>query len=357
MNDNPERNAREHTRTTADEVECERAEELSTAKRSLTDESREVVERLRGLYVDCGWQDVFDALFGITFSPTGAELRNRLCDLIEHGGKKDAARERAADWVQEKGGLREVGVRFDRPHNIVREIARAGMIDLPSKSLSGDVETIKLEIDKRLMPINLTWPRFSDGKQVACYDAPQDAVGVSIALDGSCYWLEYDVPDLPVWESDERVLRSKPAVLGADGMPILEGETVWDSTSPHDPESDNAWRHGGPLKVLRRNDVRPDFIICENDQGAPLDCCAADLTHERPDTKERIEEDKDEEFESYWGCEGSNCEACPSLIGNKKPCEHYGVSSCAVAQGMDIARREHKFKARMTRDAEYEVVA
>lgn len=78
----------------ADQIEGE-------AKRDLTKDAREVVERLRGLYVDCGWQDVFDALFGITFSPTGAELRDRLCALIEHGGGQDvdvaALRELADD--------------------------------------------------------------------------------------------------------------------------------------------------------------------------------------------------------------------------------------------------------------------
>ena len=303
-----------------------RTEKLA-AKRDLTDEAREAVERLRMVSHDDILRsvnpehEIVDELckaVGVvrqpTYTGTFDAISDRLIELIEHGGKRDA----------DVAALRE---------------------------LADEVQdAIMAELDKRLMPPGMAWPRWDDGRQVSHYDTLEDATAICLALDGSCYSLHYDMPDgerVCLFDGSERVKRPEPEVLGADGEPIKAGETVWDSTSPNDPTSSTVWRHGGPLKVLRRNDVRAGFVICENDQGIPLDCYAAELTHAAPDTRERIDEDKRKAYDAYWGCDTNiTCSDCPAVIDGMKPYEYYGVLNCRVAQGMDIARRKRELYAK-----------
>lgn len=70
------------------------------------------------------------------------------------------------------------------------------------------------------------------------------------------------------------------------------------------------------------------------------------LTHEKPDTQERIDADKKKLMYEYWECKSSKCGECPATIDGKKPSLYYGVRSCSTAQGMDIARRQAELDAR-----------
>lgn len=114
----------------------------------------------------------------------------------------------AAEWVEDHGGL-----------DVVRDLAKmdefvaALAIDL---GVSDDVgcgdelrAAIKAELDKRLMPCDLTWPRWDDGCPVTRDDSPNDAVGVLLALDGSYYSL-FDSPDFAVDPIEQRVKRPEP---------------------------------------------------------------------------------------------------------------------------------------------------
>lgn len=345
----------------ADQIERERAEELAAAKRDLADDAREAVERLRRLDGDDvydpygnGWKNNWKAIeeaIGAdcscvrTYQEDLNSVRDRIIELIEHGGKRDADvaalreladeldkrahgaygktfvnasmyaglmhglskrireavegatvpdadREAAADWVEANGGLSIVENRYAENALVKHDVCR--MLGLDDVAGAVGHQSIMAELNKRLMPPGTEWPRWEDGKPVSHYDTLEDATAICLALDGSCYSLHCDMPDderMCLFDGSERVNRPEPEVLGADGEPIKVGETVWDSTSPNDPTSSTVWRHGGPLKVLRRNDVRAGFVICENDQGIPLDCLAADLTHAAPDTQERIDED------------------------------------------------------------------
>lgn len=87
----------------ADQIEREHAEELAAAKRDLTDEARGVVERLRAvshesvmrssnhalaaLYELC---DAVGANRGMTYTGMLDAIRERIIELIEHGGSQDA---------------------------------------------------------------------------------------------------------------------------------------------------------------------------------------------------------------------------------------------------------------------------
>lgn len=375
----------------ADQIEREHAEELAAAKRDLTDEAREAVERLRAIGDGNSSIELFNEILdslGIGAASITVRiraLRDRLIELIEHGGKRDAdvaALRELADELDKRahGAYGKTFVNASMyaglMHGLSKRIRKAvdgatvpdaesdaeracaallewrdqvaGLLGIDGGSMADEVQdAIMAELDKRLMPPGMEWPRWEDGKPLCEDDAPDGVTVVSLYLDGSGYGLVDAILNHQAGERVKIVKRPEPEVMGADGEPIKVGETVWDSTSPNDPTSSTVWRHGGPLKVLRRNDVRAGNVICENDQGIPLDCCAADLTHAAPDTQERIDGDKRKPYDDYWGCNTNiTCSDCPAVIDGMKPYEYYGVLNCRVAQGMDIARRKHELDAK-----------
>lgn len=332
----------------------------------MADENTSGIERLRKLSRDVieliehgGKQDVdVAALLELAdktekwekdgYDPYWGQMQNaaeRIRKAVEGAPVPDAESEAAADWVEANGGLSIVENRYAENALVKHDVCR--MLGLDDVAGAVGHQSIMAELNKRLMPPGMEWPRWEDGKPLCEYDAPDGVTVVSLHLDGSGYGLVDAILNHQAGERVKIVKRTEPEVLGADGEPIKVGDMVWDSTSPNDPTSSTVWRPGGPLKVLRRNDVRAGFVICENDQGIPLDCCAADLTHTPPDTQERIDEDKRKTHAAYWGCDTNiTCNDCPAVIDGMKPYEYYGVLNCRVAQGMDIARRKHALDAK-----------
>lgn len=219
----------------ADQIERE-------AKRDLTDEAREAVERLRkidpdkcGNYLTC-WNTIIDALGTDSADDHGAKesywedmrlTRDRLCDLIEHGGRQDvdvaalreltrdlernaakwmgagrslyksiaccfdgaarvlrqaienapdpdAERDAAADWVEAHGGLANVkeiekdcvelqDARMTLSETLVILGCDPDEID---RAKSGKYCEVAESLAKRLMPPDMEWPRFEDGELV-----------------------------------------------------------------------------------------------------------------------------------------------------------------------------------------------
>lgn len=310
----------------ADQIEREHAEELAAAKRDLTDEAREAVERLRGMN---GYEDrhanfnlLYLACFGhdapmpTTDKEDFAAMRDRLIELIEHGGKRDAdvaaLRELADDMDKRAHGA--YGKTFVNAsmyaglmHGLSKRIRKAvegatvpdaeseaeracaallewrdqvaGMLGIDCGSMADEVQdAIMAELDKRLMPPGMEWPRWDDSKPISHYDTLEDATAICLALDGSCYSLHYDMPDgerVCLFDGSERIKRPEPEVLGADGKPIKVGETVYDGTGN---------RH---LVV----EVDTDRALVEFDGEPKRGWCASFITHTPPDTQERIDDD------------------------------------------------------------------
>lgn len=148
-------------------------------------------------------------------------------------------------------------------------------------------------LDRRLMPEGYEWPLFEDGARVRCGDEFLDGLGhphrcTSIELvrgdgeygacDSFLHWND-DEPDevlmVSTWEG-ERVKR--PAVLAADGEPLEAGQTVWD-VDGH-----------GPLVVSAVPSKGEQLVVLDNG-GTNFYRYPEKLTHERPDSWERLEED------------------------------------------------------------------
>lgn len=126
-----------------------------------------------------------------------------------------------------------------------------------------------------------------------------------------------------------RLKRPAPEVLGADGLPIKEGETVYDVDT-------------GEENVVRLPCAGTGKTFFEG--GGYRD--PAYLTHTPPDTQKRIDREKMVGSKEYWSCTDISCMRCPSKIDGELPSKHYGVRSCSIAQGVDIARRQRELDAR-----------
>lgn len=141
---------------------------------------------------------------------------------------------------------------------------------------------------ERALPEGVEWPRFEDGELVKVgdeveFDGETWKVRCAI-LSGECWALNVECGyDLVTGRGDygERVKRPKLRVLGADGAPIEVGDTVY-----CDGEDE-------PLTVTCINGVGGGYcsVTVKNTDLSHCTVDASRLTHERPDSWERLEED------------------------------------------------------------------
>lgn len=183
-------------------------------------------------------------------------------------------------------------------------------------------------------------PRFEDGEpvqmgdEIAICGGDIDVNEVVMLLDGSGYRLLHST-DVSASAIEDRVKRPAPEALGADGLPIVVGETVY----PIDSE----WLDT-TLEVLS---VESLSVKVSLPSGKGWTMFRADrLTHTPPDTQESIDADKGKKGTEYWRCVGFLCGDCPAEIDGKRPSDRYGVLNCSIARGMDIARRQADLDAR-----------
>ena len=146
------------------------------------------------------------------------------------------------------------------------------LADQIKREHASELQAIEAEMDRRMMPPGMEWPRFEDDMQITWCDAPEDISAVCLALDGSCYSLHYYMPEderMYIYEVSERVKRPVTVVLGADGLPIKVGETVWYVGEP---------LVRGTVEAVGEGEV----MLAGDGVYAPLD-----LTHTKPDLKLR----------------------------------------------------------------------
>ncbi|MEY8460114.1 hypothetical protein AALA69_03170 [Eggerthellaceae bacterium 24-137] len=160
------------------------------------------------------------------------------------------------------------------------------------------------------------------------------------ATDGPVWVLSFtgvDHEHLYRYDSEfDTIKRPAPEVLGADGKPIVVGETVYSTLVE--------WL-GTPLEVLGIENQAYVKVAIPGGKGW-TSFIADNLTHTPPDTQEKIDRDKSKAITRYWECEDAECHTCPCRIDGKKPSEYYGTINCSVAQGMDIARRQAELDKR-----------
>ncbi len=191
-------------------------------------------------------------------------------------------------------------------------------------------------------------PRFEDGEPVkvgdefrlsvdSVEDEPHTVENFTLFSDGS-FNVGFGNDYSSTFDVGGRLKRPFPRVVGADRKPIKVGETVY--AVGYD-------RFEGPcevteLKVGGFATVRWN----DNSSGAVM---ASRLTHECPDTLERIQQDAKKHYCEYWGCGDDHCANCHVLIDGKTPADHYKTRDCINAMMQDLLARQRKVLERDAR--------
>lgn len=152
-------------------------------------------------------------------------------------------------------------------------------------------------LDRRLMPEGMewlveAWPRFED-------DAPLGRGDEVMTSDGAVKVEELSLTicdehgGVTSIDFGERVKIPALKVLDADGKPLREGETVWVTK---DRPCDAPLAKGDEVTVKH---VYPKNVTVEDEVGESWIVHNDHLTHERPDSWERLEEDATISVERY----------------------------------------------------------
>lgn len=189
--------------------------------------------------------------------------------------------------IKEASKLRnDINLAKDLVHDLRSNIAI--MLGISCDGMADDVqEAIDSELHKRLMPPGMEWPRFDDGERVE-FGSAVDGLGgpcekfiFTRSMGGVCQLQDAGGRMVNVLHGG-RVKRQKPEVLGADGLPIKIGDTVYliSGSEPYRVER-LPQRKDGMIAVYGLESKREKLYCYYPDN----------LTHTQPDTQERIDED------------------------------------------------------------------
>lgn len=112
-------------------------------------------------------------------------------------------------------------------------------------------------------------------------------------------------------------------VLDSDGVEIKVGDTVWDINDPHGYEM--------TVDRIELDALGHVRTLCEKPSPSSLSIHPNRLTHTRPDSWERLEEDAEKESCQYFGRSGYGLSACGGCPADGTDCE---ATMC-----LDIVRR------------------
>ena len=176
------------------------------------------------------------------------------------------------------------------------------------------------------------WPRFEDGEPVmpgdkvhyaSAHNVETEIEVESITVMDGFFVLCDDECRSNQYELGQRVKRPEPEVLDADGVKIKVGDTVWTLN--------------GLEGVVTKVEDGAAYIAYESDYAQREE--AANLTHTRPDSWERLEEDAAKHpcdyAEVVKGSAFSYCGKCPWW-------EECGGDRGAELMALDIIRRAKK---------------
>lgn len=142
--------------------------------------------------------------------------------------------------------------------------------------------------------------------------------------DGSP-WVMFDNGS---WMRANDLTHERP-VIGADGLPIKDDETVYDVET-------------GEAYIVRLPCAGTGKTFFEG--GGYRD--PAYLTHTPPDTQRKINADVTKNVFEYWGCGAVLCYDCPVLVDGKRPREWLGAETCHDAKVIDLLRRQRELDKR-----------
>ena len=187
------------------------------------------------------------------------------------------------------------------------------------EAMAEAASTGKRVLTERECQILDIWPRFENGEYVWFGDRYEDWDGLKKEVAA----VQFERDERSLLDRDgfhtcfsfgERVKRPVQSVLDADGVEIKVGDTVWTLD--------------GLEGVVTKVEDGAAYIAYESDYAQCEE--AANLTHARPDSWERLEEDAAKSDCDYFGRDVSDCDRCPA---RKR------TLSCGQSKSLDIIRR------------------
>ena len=245
-------------------------------------------------------------------------LRGKLAKAeIKAARRKNHAESLSATVTERNAKLKERGRRIGELKNEVNELRK----QVPS------------EKERQILDM---WPHFEDGELVMPGDkvhyasAYNDETSIEVesitAMDGY-FVLCDDECRSNQYEQGQRVKRPVQSVLDADGVEIEAGDTVY-----------GIGRTKHRFEVIDPHHIDPELgeafsVRCyDRDELEECHCKPKLLTHTRPDSWERLEEDTMKGSCAYFGFADKPCsdgDGCPA----NKP------GDCAKFKAVDIVRR------------------
>ena len=239
----------------------------------------------------------------------------------------------ALAWVCEYGGLDLVKAFVHQgavEHGFLLKIVE--MLGTSIYDGSDNVDDLLAKISERLMPEGMewlieSWPRFDDNEPLRWDDEYANGNGgvsplrhVSLYADGRAMLGKGKTK--VVLAPGERVKR--PPVLVADGEPLEAGQTVWDVESGIEYE----------VVCIHTDEDTPVRVMRTDGSHLAKAAKPSTLTHQRPDTWERLEHDAEKTVCEYFGA-NYDCANCP-----------LESARCAEEVKKDIIRRAKKLAER-----------
>lgn len=167
-------------------------------------------------------------------------------------------------------------------------------------AMAESADTDKRVLSEKERRILDMWPRFEDtGDPVMVGDAYIDGSGdcniiVAVRICDACVDLVGEDAFLTGFKPGERVKRPVQSVLDADGVEIKVGDTVWTLD--------------GLEGVVTKVENGAAYIAYESDYAQREE--ADNLTHTRPDSWERLEEDAEKNPFDYCKDVGHRLDTC-----------------------------------------------
>ena len=240
----------------------------------------------------------------------------------------------AIAWVREHGGLDSVRELLDWVvgHCSTRQqldfdfwLSGRVMYELGFEEDMADRDEVERRLLARLMPEDMewlveAWPRYEDGKPLRIGDFVGDVEVRSVVFrDGGILLSDCtSVPGWGTWRSYKEPIKRPSKVLDADGADTSVGDTVYD-VDTGEKMLVCALPEQGAYQCVK--------LRLANGTFKTLDPCR--LTHERPDSWERIEKDAEKDPCGYFGFDGEEtCGKCPASGKN-----------CEQTMARDLVRR------------------
>ena len=187
------------------------------------------------------------------------------------------------------------------------------------------------DIEKRILDM---WPKFEDGSYVMLGDKAiansgenngKEFAVKNIYFEGTHGKLRSSASDGCYWNykaADPYVKRPAPKVLDADGVEIKVGDKVWGI---------------GDIEPAVVVEVDGDTVHVQYFDGYIFEHKAQRLSHEQPDSWERLEEDAEKGNCEYLGRSQSSCDGC--YLNGKSACDEY-VRIDIVRRAKALAEKE-----------------